>query len=407
MVAPMRSTGQAETIAMTESNNTPSWFEHLPPEPLFVAGDYLRDVATICAKRSDILSKASMSSLSSAPPYQVIGRTAIVQVRGALVDFGYIDLSNFGATSYGHLVLAIEMAAADKHVDRIILSINSPGGMVSGSDSAVDAVDAHVEGLCCSAALLVGAQASDIVLTRGSTVGSIGVVVRHLNVAGALAKDGVEVTLVSAGAQKTDGHPFGPLSESVRADWQAEVTDIRLGLANDIAQGRGARLSAAAALATEAKMYRARIHSTGRSEAVDAGLADRISTLRDMIASAIAPSPLVLKVANSMTTITATADVATAERDRIKSILGCDEAKGREATAQHLATSTNMTAAEVKALLATVPKATAMPVVDRKLEASLGLSLVDTGEAQEPINASAAWDKIVARQNSSFVEPLN
>ena len=285
---------------MTETSSTPSWFEHLPPEPLFVAGDYLRDVATIFTKRSDMLAKQSVSPLASAPSYQIVGRTAIIPVRGVLVDFGYVDLSAFGATSYGFFVLSIEMAAADKRVDRIIISVNSPGGMVSGSDSAVDAVraakvikrvDGHVEGLCCSAAFLICSQASDIVLTRGSVVGSIGVVVKHLNVAGALAREGIEVTLVSAGAQKTDGHPFGPLSKSVRADWQVEVDDIRIGLANDIAEGRGARLSATAALATEAKMYRARIHSTGRSEAIDAGLADRIGTLRDMLASAIAPSP--------------------------------------------------------------------------------------------------------------------
>ncbi|NYZ70146.1 hypothetical protein H0A36_29470 [Endozoicomonas sp. SM1973] len=46
------------------------------------------------------------------------------------------------------------------------------------------------------------------------------------------------------------------------------------------------------------------------------------------------------------------------ERQRIQTILDCDEAKGREATAQQLALNTVMSADEAITLLKTIPQAT-------------------------------------------------
>ena len=65
-----------------------------------------------------------------------------------------------------------------------------------------------------------------------------------------MERAGVKVSLV-AGAHKVDGNPYEPLPTDVRNDLQAEVDDLRLGLANDIAAGRGDRLTAEAALKGE------------------------------------------------------------------------------------------------------------------------------------------------------------
>ena len=62
---------------------------------------------------------------------------------------------------------------------------------------------------------------------------------------------GVKVSLVAGGAHKVDGNPYEPLPADVRNDLQAEVDDLRLGLADDIAAGRGDRLTAEAALKGE------------------------------------------------------------------------------------------------------------------------------------------------------------
>ena len=54
---------------------------------------------------------------------------------------------------------------------------------------------------------------------------------------------------------------------------------------------------------------------------------------------------------------TARADAAKAERTRVSGIQTCEEAKGREALASHLAFNTTMSVDDAKALLAAAPKA--------------------------------------------------
>ena len=55
---------------------------------------------------------------------------------------------------------------------------------------------------------------------------------------------------------------------------------------------------------------------------------------------------------------------AEAERARIFGILGHEAAKGREATAHHLAQNTSMSADEAAAILATLPQTAAAPARD-------------------------------------------
>ena len=55
----------------------------------------------------------------------------------------------------------------------------------------------------------------------------------------------------------------------------------------------------------------------------------------------------------------AKADAVKAERARVSGIVGCDEAKGRESLAQHLAYQTDTDVGAAKAILAASPKASA------------------------------------------------
>ena len=58
---------------------------------------------------------------------------------------------------------------------------------------------------------------------------------------------------------------------------------------------------------------------------------------------------------------TARADAAKAERSRVSGILACDEAKGREALASHIAMNTDMSLEAAKSMLAAAPKTEAAP----------------------------------------------
>jgi len=219
--------------------------------------------------------------------YRVENGAAIIPVRGVLVTDGAFVGGRWGVTSYEGLRAELRRAAEDPKVSKIVLAINSPGGMVAGIDSAAAAIGAArarkpvvamVEGMAASGGYWLAAQAHEIVVSPLSEVGSIGVIATHVDASAALAGAGLDVSLIHSGAHKVDGNPFEPLPDNVRADMQADVDRLRNAFAAAIAAGRGARLSADAALATEAQVYPA-------AEAVRIGLADRVGTLEDVLGS--------------------------------------------------------------------------------------------------------------------------
>ena len=74
----------------------------------------------------------------------------------------------------------------------------------------------------------------------------------HADLSGQLSDAGVTVTLIHSDAHKVDGNPYAPLPDPVHARIQGEIDSIRTLFAQTVAAGRGRRLTADAALATEA-----------------------------------------------------------------------------------------------------------------------------------------------------------
>jgi hypothetical protein len=122
----------------------------------------------------------------------------------------------------------------------------------------------------CSAAYLLAAQARQIVLPDTGYAGSIGVIMLHANMAGALDREGVDITILHAGARKADFNPYQALPADVRDEEIADMELVRQMFAASVADGRGPRMNAAAALATEARTYRG-------AAAVAAGLCDAVA----------------------------------------------------------------------------------------------------------------------------------
>lgn len=87
---------------------------------------------------------------------------------------------------------------------------------------------------------------------------------------GALDQKGIAVTLIHAGARTVDANPYQPLPEGVRDQMQRELEVTRFLFAETVVAGRGDRLSHAAALATEAAVFRG-------ADAIAAGLADDLA----------------------------------------------------------------------------------------------------------------------------------
>ena len=212
-------------------------------------------------------------------PIAMVDGIAVIEVSGVLVHRGAWIGQSSGQTSYEGIAAQIAAAASDPSVRGIALEIDSFGGEVAGVFDLADAIRtartakpvwAFVAEHAFSAGYALASEADRIILPRTGAVGSIGVVVMHADLSGQLSDAGVTVTLIHSGAHKVDGNSYAPLPDPVRARIQSEIDSIRTLFAQTVAAGRGRRLTAEAALATEAECYRG-------AGAVAAGLADEVS----------------------------------------------------------------------------------------------------------------------------------
>lgn len=191
-------------------------------------------------------------------PYDLRDGMAIIPVRGTLV--GRNGLHPYcGMTGYDGLRRKIAAAVDDAAVRAIVLDIDSGGGEAAGCFEVADQLWAARQAkplwAACtpeaySAAYALASQAERVFVPVVGGTGSVGVVSVHLDHSARLSKEGLAVTLITAGARKADGNPYQPLPEAVRDRWQSIVDEIRTEFVTRVSRGRG--LSAEAVLATEA-----------------------------------------------------------------------------------------------------------------------------------------------------------
>ncbi|MDP3261789.1 MAG: S49 family peptidase [Tabrizicola sp.] len=212
-------------------------------------------------------------------PYALVDGIAVIEIAGTLVHRGAWIGQSSGLTSYEGIAALLQAAIADPGVRGIALDIDSFGGEVAGAFDLADRirtaraqkpVHAFVAEHAVSAGYVLASQADRIVLPRTGAVGSIGVVALHTDMSGALDQKGIAVTLIHAGAHKVDANPYQPLPEAIHDQMQRELEVVRFLFAETVAAGRGDRLTHAAALATEAAVFRG-------ADAIAAGLADELA----------------------------------------------------------------------------------------------------------------------------------
>jgi signal peptide peptidase SppA len=221
-----------------------------------------------------------------AKPYNVKDGVGIITITGSLVARGAWIGASSGLTSYEGIQHQVKTAMADNAVRAVILDLHSPGGEATGAFETAALVRelaarkktvAVVNGMAASAAYAIASGAGEIVTTETGVCGSIGVLYIHADMSQKLAKEGVKPTLIIAGARKADGNPFAPLPDGVKADFQREVDAVQTIFVTVVAAGRGARLTADQARATEARTFMG-------EAAVKAGLADRLGTFESVLA---------------------------------------------------------------------------------------------------------------------------
>jgi signal peptide peptidase SppA len=222
-------------------------------------------------------------------------RIAVIPVHGVLTKDG----PSYYGSNYDTITSALERAAADSAVDRIVLSVDSPGGQVTGLPETaavvaqvakVKPVSALVEGTSASAAYWLTSQANDITLTPSGEVGSVGVRMMHVDCSAMLEKAGYKVTELYSGDFKTEWSPFKPVSDEAAADMQSRLEATHKDFIGAVAAGRGNRASASI---RKSRFGEGRMFSADAAKAH--GLVDSVQAPRDfyrnLVLSRTSPAP--------------------------------------------------------------------------------------------------------------------
>lgn len=326
-------------------------------------------------------------------PYRVENGVAVIPVDGTLVNkFGHLKPYS-GMTGYDGILARGHQAFSDPEVKGILLDNDTPGGDVSGCFDCVQSLRKMATSankplwslaydMNCSAGMALASAADRRLTTSTGMVGSIGVIMAHASYEKKLAEDGIDVTLIYAGAHKADGNPYENLSKEVYARFLEQTESLRQEFAQLVAGNIG--LSLEQVLATEARSYRG-------ADAVNVGLADEVvngneavQIFSEYLSTQGKTISLGVNMSNKVEQPTATTQASSAEtskagvedaqanstetnetlkasakaeeRTRIGAIIGCDEAKGREKLANHFATQTDMSVEAAKAALAVSAK---------------------------------------------------
>ena len=297
---------------------------------------------------------------------------AVLPVAGPLFRYANLFTQVSGASSYELLAKDFTQAVENPDVKAIILNIDSPGGEVNGCAEFADMIHeargvkpiiAYASGDAASGAYWIAAAADEIVVSKTSALGSIGVVGVYR---GNKGEDAVEVVSSQSPYKRLD-----PDTDDGRARLQKRIDAMADVFVDAVAKYRGV-----------ASSHVQNHYGSGDvfigDAAVKQGLADRIGSFEKLL-SEISGNPVsepsphsinpnqqeksmddIQSLREAYPDLTASLEqdavkqgIAT-ERSRVQGILSHDEANARTLLAQHLAFETDM---EVEAAVSVLSKA--------------------------------------------------
>jgi signal peptide peptidase SppA len=225
--------------------------------------------------------------------YEVRNGAALIPLHGVLAQRMNLMINMSGGTSTELFARDVQTAAADPTVKAIILLADTPGGTVAGTQTAAAAVRAvrgvkpiatMVQDLMASAGVWIGSATGLVVLaSETAQVGSIGVVATHVDVSQREQAQGVKTTEIVAGRFKRAASQHGPLTETGQKMIQNQVDYLYSLFVNDQAADRGVSVERVLNDMADGRMF------IGQ-QAIDAGLADQISSL-DMLIAQLTATP--------------------------------------------------------------------------------------------------------------------
>lgn len=253
--------------------------------------------APLCLARSAW--GASFAAAEEAPEEEVrAGIVAVISICGPLAQeadslCGWYD-GYGGETGITARVLD---ALSDSNISAVVLRFDSPGGTSAGLEEAIRRICAarnasgkpilaYVDEQCCSAAYWIAAAVArdGIHAPRSGFIGSIGTWVDHTDMSGAMANEGLRVSLIADPPGKVAGNPFEPLGDVGRTRLERSVRECTGRFFAAVSAARGISIDDLRKLDGDVLEGEA---------ALGAKLIDGIASLEDVIdlAAAIALNP--------------------------------------------------------------------------------------------------------------------
>lgn len=220
------------------------------------------------------------------PGRKVVGNIAVINVTGFITQKPNLFSLLFGGTSTEGLANAVLAAMVDASVGAVVLSVDSPGGVVFGVPEAAAVIRAARGGkpliavanpFMASAAYYLASQADEVVALPSSITGSIGVLSGHIDESKLLARLGIEVTEIMHGRRKAELSSARPLSDEAKAHIQSRVDYYGEMFESDVAKGRRISVATVRAKFGEGALFTA-------NDAKASGMIDRIATLDEVLA---------------------------------------------------------------------------------------------------------------------------
>lgn len=217
-------------------------------------------------------------------------KIAILDVEGLISNQADRGLLSSGENPVALTVEKLNAIARDPTVKAVVLRINSPGGTVTGSDilhaeivrlkqTTKKPIVAVMMDLATSGGYYVACAADEIIAHPTTITGSIGVLMQMVTLTGTMSLLGVKAEAITSGPMKDAGSPFKDLQPEERKIFQEIVDRLYSRFVDAVVAGRPKLSRDKIVTLADGRIYTA-------DQALEAGLIDRIGTLRDAIESA-------------------------------------------------------------------------------------------------------------------------
>lgn len=171
---------------------------------------------------------------------------AVISMQGPVMAGAEIDADR--------VIASLQDAFEASQSKGVMLQINSPGGSPVQAERIYNEINrlralypdkpvvAVIEDIGASAAYYIASAADQVIASKASLVGSIGVIVNGFGAVDAIKKLGIERRLITAGDNKGMLDPFLPQDDTQEAYMQRIVDQVHQQFIQAVKQGRGERL---------------------------------------------------------------------------------------------------------------------------------------------------------------------